>query len=380
MVGPNTHTFSTNFVWDGVSNVIVQTSYSNGNVGRSTDNVQMYYSTPGFASTTYYIDDGETPATILAGTSGSVTSEQAKHDLRVYAILFKRPIACNGNYYPGPDCCVMYYQLQDQLQTRRQILSQFVQIVQNLLCQVVLLRKTAVLPFLRLLLNLAINDAVSGVPSNLTNGLPVTMPLGATIDSIRVKVNLTHTYDGDLNIHLRSPNAQVVNLINQRGGTGENMVNTQISSNTANVSMASGTPPYTNALFRADLATLTTTVPATTTNTFSNLFVPGTGAAETWTISVHDMFGADMGIFQDWSITIFYQEIIPVPYLWSTTTPNTVYTNSGLSSPYTNQNINTVFVKPTADTNYIIAATLGSCTKRDTVHVKVFNISAAPTA
>lgn len=59
------------FAWDGVSNIIIQTSYSNNNSGGSTDNVQMKNSNPGFVSTNWYRADSVSDATILAATTPS---------------------------------------------------------------------------------------------------------------------------------------------------------------------------------------------------------------------------------------------------------------------------------------------------------------------
>jgi trimeric autotransporter adhesin len=384
VVGSNTHTFSTPFSWDGLSNIIIQTSYSNGNFGGSSDNVQMFFSPTAFVSTNFFRQDLQTPATILAATTGSTfnfataspTVNRPNMTIGYKPFCSSTPSSVTATVNPAPTTVSLLSTTGSVTNSAADTITICSDSAKLVVSGGTTTQKSSVTVSSGTI-NLTINDFSGGLPSNLTNGQSVTMPVGATIDSIRVKINLTHTFDGDLNIHLRSPNTQVVNLISRRGGSGEDMVNTQISSNTANASMASGAAPFANALFRADLATITTTVPATTTNTFSSLFVAGTGAPQTWTISVHDMAAVDVGILQDWSITIFYQEPIAVPYLWSTTTPNSVWTNSGLSSAYTNQNINTVFVKPSADTNYVITATLGGCSKKDTVHVKVFNLSTA---
>src|SRR5690606_4953521 len=64
VIGLNTITFTTPFVWDGVSNIILQTSYSNNNTGGTSSIVR--YHQPGFVSTAYRYQDNVTPATILA--------------------------------------------------------------------------------------------------------------------------------------------------------------------------------------------------------------------------------------------------------------------------------------------------------------------------
>jgi len=60
-----------NFVWDGTSNIVVQTSYSNANSGTTTDFVQMKNSDPGFSSTNWYRADSVTSTAILAATTAT---------------------------------------------------------------------------------------------------------------------------------------------------------------------------------------------------------------------------------------------------------------------------------------------------------------------
>lgn len=54
-----THTFTTPFYWDGVSNVVIQTAYTNGNLGTSSTFVQMRHSDPGFQSTLVFRKDSD---------------------------------------------------------------------------------------------------------------------------------------------------------------------------------------------------------------------------------------------------------------------------------------------------------------------------------
>lgn len=381
VVGTNTHTFSTPFNWDGSSNILIQTSYSNGNFGASTDNVQMYYTPTAFASTNYFRQDLQTSATILAAATGNGTSpttptvNRPNMTLGYTAVCTSTSSAVTATVNPAPTPIAIATttgSVTNSTASTITICSDSAKLVvtggtttQN--SSVTVSSGT---------INLAVPD-YSGGPSAQSSNLNVTLPNLATIDSIRVRINMTHTFDGDLNFNLQSPNGQIVNLINRRGGTGENFVNTQISSNTANGAIASGTSPF-SGLYRADLASTTTTTPATNTNLFSSLFVTGTGSPQLWTLRIHDMAAIDVGTLQNWSITIFYQEPIPVPYLWTPATE--MFTNSTLSSAYTNQNIGTVFVKPTVSRDYIVTATLGSCSKKDTVTINVNNVSTAATA
>jgi len=57
VVGTNTHTFSTPFVWDGVSNIIVETCFDNSSVGYS-NNVSVTQTSTGFTSSVWRNEDG----------------------------------------------------------------------------------------------------------------------------------------------------------------------------------------------------------------------------------------------------------------------------------------------------------------------------------
>ncbi len=68
--GWNTHTFQTPYVWDGVSNIIVETCFNNSSY---TDNAQMHYTTTAFTSAVYYRADasGVCTNTSITGTSSN---------------------------------------------------------------------------------------------------------------------------------------------------------------------------------------------------------------------------------------------------------------------------------------------------------------------
>lgn len=66
----NTHTFSTPFIWDGTSNVVVETTWSNNFSGGSADGVVSYNSpTPSFTSTIVYRVDSQNAATVAGATT-----------------------------------------------------------------------------------------------------------------------------------------------------------------------------------------------------------------------------------------------------------------------------------------------------------------------
>jgi hypothetical protein len=65
----NTHTFSSAFVWDGVSNIILETTFSNNITGGAADLVAQYNTPTTYQSTIVYRADAITAATAAAATT-----------------------------------------------------------------------------------------------------------------------------------------------------------------------------------------------------------------------------------------------------------------------------------------------------------------------
>jgi subtilisin-like proprotein convertase family protein len=135
-------------------------------------------------------------------------------------------------------------------------------------------------------ITIAIPDSPNpGISSDL---IMSNVPVGATITDISVTMNVTHTFDGDLDITLTGPNATTIELSTDNGGAGDNFTNT-VFSNTAVTAVTAGAAPFTGSFLpEGDLTTL-----------FS---VPN----GTWTLSITDDAGGDFGTLDNWSITISY--------------------------------------------------------------------------
>ena len=198
-------------------------------------------------------------------------------------------------------------------------------------------------------ISVAIPDAnAAGVSTTLNvAGIPVT----ANATGVGVLFNITHTWDGDLTIFLKSPNNQVLNLVNGRGGSADNFVNTNITS-TAVTPIATGVAPFTGT-FAPDgsLTALPPTGYAPTATTFTPLYATN----GTWGLGVRDNAGGDVGIITNWTLTINYAiPAGPLPggytYLW---TPA-----AGLS----NTNQFQVGASPMTTTTYTVMGTApGGC-------------------
>ncbi|MFM7822466.1 MAG: HYR domain-containing protein, partial [Bacteroidota bacterium] len=74
--------FATPFTWDGVSNLIIQTSYSNSNSGTTNDFVQTYLTNVGTNRCSWYRVDNASAATVLAATTATSTGT-SRPDVRL---------------------------------------------------------------------------------------------------------------------------------------------------------------------------------------------------------------------------------------------------------------------------------------------------------
>lgn len=92
VVGINTYTFSAPFLWDGISNIIVNLCWSNNNSGGSAAEVK--YDATSFVSMAYYRADGQTVSSICGATSP--TSTQSNRPKMVWG---NAPI-CEGARVP----------------------------------------------------------------------------------------------------------------------------------------------------------------------------------------------------------------------------------------------------------------------------------------
>jgi hypothetical protein len=95
--GWNTHTFTTPFVWDGSSNIIIETCFDKYQGSSNyTSNAHMYYSTVGFTASHYYRSDG---GGVCASTSTSGTSTN-RPNMRLGITTTSNDLGANQWLYP----------------------------------------------------------------------------------------------------------------------------------------------------------------------------------------------------------------------------------------------------------------------------------------
>ncbi len=134
-------------------------------------------------------------------------------------------------------------------------------------------------------------DTPIAIPDNNTAGATstVTVPDDKIVQDVNVKVNVSHTYDGDLTITLIPPVGAPITLSNRRGAGGDNFVNT-VFDDQATTPIASGTAPFTGS-FKPD----------------SSLGAAnGIHSVGAWKLKVADGASTDVGSLNDWTLTLAY--------------------------------------------------------------------------
>jgi len=191
-------------------------------------------------------------------------------------------------------------------------------------------------------LNVAIPDNNStGVSNNINvSGYAPTNLSSGTLVSVRV--NITHTYDGDLQVILQSPAGTQINLSNRNGGSGDNYTNTVFMMG-ASTAIASGSAPFTGNY-----------IPDGNFSSFNGQVLNGN-----WTLIVKDLSGSDVGTLNNWDITFNLENNIR-SYAWSPA--------SGLSA----SNVANPTASPSSTTTYTVTVTdLMGCTKSATTAITV---------
>lgn len=157
--------------------------------------------------------------------------------------------------------------------------------------------------------NTKTSTASVGIPDNActpsataiyVSGYPI-----VTSSSISVRINITHTYDGDLYIYLKAPNGEVVNLAHADGGSGDNFTNTVFSSS-ALFMLGSSTPPFTGTFKPTGnpVSPCANYAPPIIRSDINQLGYGMIDPNGFWQLEVMDLNGADVGSITGWDLYI----------------------------------------------------------------------------
>ena len=116
------------------------------------------------------------------------------------------------------------------------------------------------------------------------------------VTDVNVKVNITHPWVADIVMFLESPSGDFIELFGERGGSGDNLINT-VFDDSAAVSISTGLAPFTGS-FRPEQPL-----------SLFNGQTSDTANGE-WLLYVFDVFpSADSGFLVDWSLEISTGEL-----------------------------------------------------------------------
>jgi len=116
-----------------------------------------------------------------------------------------------------------------------------------------------------------------------------------------VLLNFTHTFGEDIDMYLRAPNGQLLELSTDNGGAGDNFTNTVFVDSAAQ-SITAGTSPFTGN-FRPEGTLTVNNCGLTITPTVSTLAGFTAGQNGTWQLVILDDAGSDVGAMLNWSLT-----------------------------------------------------------------------------
>ncbi|MBL7703177.1 MAG: M36 family metallopeptidase, partial [Ferruginibacter sp.] len=224
------------------------------------------------------------------------------------------------------------------------------------------------------------------VPDNTANGVSnviamTGVPANATITNVSVTLNnFSHTYPGDMIIHLQAPNGQIYNLYKYGTGlfTGPasgvptwGWYGAKVSQTGTVAWSTVATAPfiYNNSTnWKADgintpVAGPTIQNPTGFVSNAANwnaLYTTPASTTGNWTLAMCDGGPGDVGTLASWSLTIDYTTPGsgggPVlSYVWSPLAG--LYTNATATTPYTGTNLPTVYAAPTVQTTYTVRGT-----------------------
>ncbi len=131
------------------------------------------------------------------------------------------------------------------------------------------------------------NVPVTIIGSGHTSTLAIPGGVG-TIADVNITLNITHTWDSDLEVDLVGPDGTRVNLFANVGGSGDNFTNTTLDDE-APIPITSGSPPFSGS-YR----------PAQSLASFD-----GKRASGVWTLEITDTYpSGDNGQLNSWSLAL----------------------------------------------------------------------------
>jgi subtilisin-like proprotein convertase family protein/formylglycine-generating enzyme required for sulfatase activity len=131
--------------------------------------------------------------------------------------------------------------------------------------------------------------------STVTSNITISGLAGRVIGDIDVRLNITHTFDGDLDVFLISPAGTRVELFTDVGGEFNNFSGTTLDDDAA-TAVTAGSAPFTGSFRPEGLLSA----------------LDGQDPNGAWTLEITDDAGADVGTLNSWSLTVAVGEFFTV--------------------------------------------------------------------
>ncbi len=193
------------------------------------------------------------------------------------------------------------------------------------------------------------NNTAIAIPDNNLTGITSVITLPGSLSSINasdilsVTVDITHTYNADLDIYLQAPDASQIALSTDNGLGGDGYINVTFTPNAPQNIISAPTSPNITGSWQPQ-------------QSFSVL----TGTANgNWSLIVADDASGDVGTLNSWSITL-YGPAQTVTYSWS---PATGLSSTTIPNPVASPTTTTVYTVQVTDER--------GCTATDNVTVTV---------
>jgi subtilisin-like proprotein convertase family protein len=207
------------------------------------------------------------------------------------------------------------------------------------------------------------SSPASPYPSILTaSGIPA----GSIVKQV-ILYNFSHTWPADIDIVLQSPTGTNVILLSDRGGSTD-AVNATLTFDDAAAGLVSSTAIVSGTFRPTNTAgpdAWPPPGPASFTQVNPTLATFGSGNHNgNWNLYVNDQFAGDGGSIIGWSIIFETPPGPPSNAIFSPTTG--LYTDAGLTTPYTGTPTTTVYASPAATTVYSAIINDGTCNSAPT--------------
>jgi cysteine-rich repeat protein len=142
------------------------------------------------------------------------------------------------------------------------------------------------------LVNLASTDVPKAIPDNNLTGITSVIPVSTvgTVQRVFFTVNITHTWDSDVDIYLVSPGGTTLDISTDNGSSNDNYTNTTFD-DACTTPVTSGSAPF-SGCYKPETP-------------LSGLI--GQPANGTWTLKIDDDAAGDTGTLNSWSISMCVQ-------------------------------------------------------------------------